>query len=69
MDLTAADSLPEMPTFTDTLVVDTIVTFVETESDIDETPEETQIRTEIDTLYWGRDSQPLERFYEKLDRV
>lgn len=69
VDLTAADSLPEMPTFTDTLVVDTIVTFVETESDIDETPEETQIRTEIDTLYWGRDSQPLERFYEKLDRV
>ena len=68
-DLTAADSLPEMPTFTDTLVVDTIVTFVETESDIDETPEETQIRTEFDTLYWGRDSLPLVRFFQKLDQV
>ena len=69
VDLTATDSLPDMPTFTDTLVVDTIVTFVETESDIDETPEETQIRTEFDTLYWGRDSLPLVRFFQKLDQV
>jgi len=69
VDLTAADSLPDMPTYTDTLVVDTIVTFVETESDIDETPEETEIRIEFDTLYWGHDSLPLVHFFQKLDQV
>ena len=69
VDLTAADSLPEMPTCTDTLVVDTIVGFVENADDVDETPEETQIHTEIDTLYWGLDSLPLVRFFQKLDQV
>ncbi|MBR4787989.1 MAG: hypothetical protein IK013_08980 [Bacteroidales bacterium] len=69
VDLTAADSVPDMPTFTDTLVVDTIVTFVETEADMDENPEETSILTEIDTLYWGRDSITLVRFFQKLDNV
>lgn len=69
VDLTAADSLPEMPTCTDTLVVDTVVTYVENADDLDETPEETEIRIEIDTLYWGRDSYALARFYEKLGRV
>ena len=69
VDLTTADSVPDMPTFTDTLVVDTIVTFVETEADMDENPEETSILTEIDTLYWGRDSITLVRFFQKLDDV
>lgn len=69
VDLTATDSLPDMPTCTDTLVVDTIVTYVENADDLDETPEETEIRIEIDTLYWERDSYTLKHFYEKLDRV
>lgn len=69
VDLTAADSLPEMPTCTDTLVVDTIVGFVENADDVDETPEETNIQIEIDTLYWGQNSITLARFFQKLDQV
>ena len=69
VDLTAADSLPEMPTCTDTLVVDTIVGFVENADDVDETPEETQIQFEIDTLYWAQNSTTLARFFQKLDQV
>lgn len=69
VDLTATDSLPEMPTCTDTLVVDTIVGFVENADDVDETPEETNIQIEIDTLYWGQNSITLARFFQKLDQV
>lgn len=69
VDLTEADSLPEMPTFTDTLVVDTIVTLTEEPDEADAESEETEIQFDIDTLYWGRDSYTLTRFYEKLGRV
>ncbi len=69
VDLTAADSLPEMPTCTDTLVVDTIVTLTEEPDEADAESEETEIQFDIDTLYWGRDSMPMVRFYDKLDQL
>jgi len=69
VDLTEADSLPEMPTFTDTLVVDTIVTLTEEPDEADAESEETEIQFDIDTLYWGRDSMPMVRFYDKLDQL
>lgn len=68
-DLTSPDSVPEIPLFTDTLVVDTIVTNFEETDETDAMSEETQIQFEIDTLYWGRDSMSLVRFYGKLDQL
>ena len=68
-DLTSPDSVPEIPLFTDTLVVDTIVTNFEENDETDAMSEETQIQFDIDTLYWGRDSMSLVRFYGKLDQL
>lgn len=69
LDLTAVDSIPDMPIFTDTLVVDTIVTDTAAATDIDDVQEETYIHLDEDTLYWGRDSITLVRFYERLERL
>lgn len=69
VDITRPDSIPEIPTFTDTLAVDTIVADTVSEDDVDTMEEETYIHLDEDTLYWGRDSMTLVRFYEKLERV
>lgn len=71
VDLTAPDSVPEIPTFTDTLVVDTIVATPEEpeENEADALSEETHIQFDIDTLYWGHDSLTLVYFYQKLDQL
>ncbi len=75
-DLTQPDSIPEIPTFTDTLVVDTIVTDTAALMDTSAVmgtdsleSGETYIDFDADTLYWGRDSMTLVRFYEKLERL
>lgn len=68
-DVTRLDSIPEIPTFTDTLVVDTIVTDTTSADDIDTMEEGTYIHLDEDTLYWGRDSMTLVRFFEKLEQV
>ncbi len=69
VDLTASDSIPETPTFTDTLAVDTIVLIQEEPDEADAVSEETQIQFEIDTLYWGHDSMALVRFFTQLDQL
>ena len=69
VDLTASDSIPEIPTFTDTVAVDTIVMTQEEPDEADAVSEETQIQFDIDTLYWGRDSMTLVRFITKLDQL
>ena len=69
VDLTASDSIPEIPTFTDTVAVDTIVMTQEEPDEADAISEETQIQFDIDTLYWGRDSMALVRFFTKLDQL
>lgn len=68
-DLTPSDSVPPTPMFTDTLVVDTIVTAVEEIDEADAEMEETHIQFDADTLYWGRDSVALVGFFKKLDRL
>ncbi len=71
VDLTQPDSIPEIPTYTDTLVVDTIVTdsLMDSDSDIDTMEMETYIHLEEDTLYWGRDSITLVHFYKRLSQL
>lgn len=68
-DLTKTDSIPEIPTFTDTLAVDTINTDTTTANDVDSMEEETYIRLDEDTLFWGRDSMTLVHFYERLEHI
>ncbi len=69
VDLTQADSIPDIPTYTDTLAVDTIVTDEMEADDIDSMQEDTYIHLDEDTLFWGHDSITLVHFYEKLDRL
>ena len=69
VDLTQPDSIPEIPTFTDTVAVDTIVTDTVSNGELDSAEEETYIHLDEDTLYWGRDSMTLVHFYERLDQL
>lgn len=69
VDLTQPDSIPEIPTFTDTVAVDTIVTDTVANGELDSAEEETYIHLDEDTLYWGRDSMTLVHFYERLDQL
>lgn len=64
-DLTQADSIPAIPTFTDTLstdtiAIDTIATSIE---------EDTYIHFDEDTLYFGKSCPNLQIFYQKLDAL
>ena len=67
-----SDSIPEIPTFTDTvgigatIITDTLVT----DSIPDEAyePDETSIQYDIDTLYWGGDPTTLRLFFHKLEQ-
>lgn len=69
-DLTNADSIPVIPTLTDTLsIVDTSMLDTSSLDETDELEEETHIHWEEDTLYWGHDSILLVRFYDKLKNL
>lgn len=64
-DLTKEDSIPAIPTTTDTLVLDTMSLNSEDSLEADETA----IRFEIDTLYWDHQSSSMQRFLYKLNNV
>ncbi|MBO4382263.1 MAG: hypothetical protein J5799_04905, partial [Bacteroidales bacterium] len=69
-----SDSIPEIPTFTDTtgidlpVVTDTILVDTVVAEDLYE-PGETSIQYGIDTLYWGGDSTTLKHFFDKWQRL
>lgn len=69
-----SDSIPEIPTFTDTTgidlttVPDTVVVDTVVAEDLYE-PGETSIQYGIDTLYWGGDSTTLKNFFDKWQRL
>lgn len=62
-DLTQEDSIPPMPTYTDTLVVDTIAT------DTTAAEEDTYIHFDEDTLYFGRPISTLPDFFSRLEQL
>jgi len=69
-DLTRADSIPAIPTYTDTLSVDTIVNQLPTDSlEADTMTEETYIHIEVDTLYKSANCSTLDQFFARLQTV
>lgn len=69
VELTEPDSIPAIPTYTDTLSVDTIVSTATLSETNDSLLNETYIHFEEDTLYWGHDSSTLVHFFSKLDHL
>lgn len=62
-DLVSEDSIAPIPTYTDTLSVDTMAITDSTISD------ESYIHFDEDTLFWGSKSGNLQRFYEQLQQL
>lgn len=70
VDITLEDSIPTIPTYTDTVSVDTIVSILPIDSlDEDTDNVETYIRLEIDTLYKAPNCTTLDRFFQRLEEV
>jgi len=64
-DLTQEDSIPAIPTVTDTLSLDSLEAVAE--DSLEE--EETAIQYDIDTLYWNHQSASMQNFLAKLNNV
>ncbi|MBO4504083.1 MAG: hypothetical protein J5730_04670 [Bacteroidales bacterium] len=68
-----SDSIPEIPTFTDTVgigavvITDTLV--VDSIPEDAYEPDATSIQYDIDTLYWGGDPTTLRLFFHKLEQL
>lgn len=62
-DLTQEDSIPAIPTYTDTLALDTMAV------DSAVVEEDTYIHFDEDTLYFGNPQNTLPEFFNRLDRL
>lgn len=70
VDITAEDSIPEIPLTTDTLLSDTSNHII-TDTDIvaSDSIEDPYIRYDLNHLVWGRDSMRLVNFFNRLEEV
>lgn len=69
-DLTRSDSIPTIPTYTDTLAVDTIVTTLTADTaEVESDDEETYINLLVDTLYKSPNCTTLDHFLTRLEDV